>query len=414
VTATTYARPDLRSGTVAAIALATVFLGAWAAIHFGFYAREQIVDIPVYEQYGEAMVDGEVPYRDFDVEYPPLALPVFAIPALGDRGYREQFEWLMAFCGCLMIAFSVLSTRALGLDGRALLVVALAPLLLGSVMLTRFDLWPAALTAGALAALLSDRLRLGHVVLGAAIAAKLYPAVLLPLAVAYAWRRRGPREGLVCLALSLIVVLATYLPFLAVAPIETVESIGRQISRPLQIESLGASVLLAAHQLFDVEIEMQSSHGSQNLVGDAATVVAVLLSVAQVATLVWLWVWFARGPATPRRFGACAAAVLVAFVALGKVLSPQFLIWLLPVVPLAWRLGANVLLAAVLVLTQLWFPFRYWDLVREFDPLTSWLVVARDFALVALLVVLIKATGDAREMLVRPQRQAARPGFARR
>jgi hypothetical protein len=136
--------------------------------------------------------------------------------------------------------------------------------------------------------------------------------------------------------------------------------------------------------------------------------------VAQVATLVWLWVWFARGPATPRRLGACAAAVLVAFVALGKVLSPQFLIWLLPVVPLARRLGANVLLAAVLVLTQLWFPFRYWDLVREFDPLTSWLVVARDFALVALLVVLIKATGDAREMLVRPQRQAARPGFARR
>ena len=414
MTATTYARPDLRSGTVAAIALATVFLGAWAAIHFGFYAREQIVDIPVYEQYGEAMVDGEVPYRDFDVEYPPLALPVFAIPALGDRGYREQFEWLMAFCGCLMIAFSVLSARALGLDFRALLVVALAPLLLGSVMLTRFDLWPAALTAGALAALLSDRLRLGHVVLGAAIAAKLYPAVLLPLAVAYAWRRHGAREGLVCLALSLIVVLATYLPFLAVAPIETVESIGRQISRPLQIESLGASVLLAAHQLFDVEIEMQSSHGSQNLVGDAATVVAVLLSVAQVATLVWLWVWFARGPATPRRLGACAAAVLVAFVALGKVLSPQFLIWLLPVVPLARRLGANVLLAAVLVLTQLWFPFRYWDLVREFDPLTSWLVVARDFALVALLVVLIKATGDAREMLVRPQRQAARPGFARR
>jgi hypothetical protein len=414
VTATTSERSDLFSAAVAAIALATVFLGAWAAIHFGFYARDQIVDTPVYEEYGEAMVARQVPYRDFEVEYPPLALPIFAIPAVGTRDYREQFEWLMAFCGCLLVAFSVLAARALSLDFRTLLVIALAPLLLGSVMLTRFDLWPAALTAGALAALLSDRLRLGHVVLGAAIAAKLYPAVLLPLAVAYAWRRRGTREGLVCLALSVIVVLAAYLPFVAVAPVETVESIGRQISRPLQIESLGASVLLAAHQLFDVEIEMHSSHGSQNLVGDAATVVAVLLSLAQVATLVWLWVRFARGPATPRRLGACAAAVLVAFVALGKVLSPQFLIWLLPAVPLARRVGANVLLAAALVLTQLWFPFRYWDLALEFDPLTSWLVVARDVALVALLVVLIKAAGDAREMLVRPQRQAARPGFARR
>ena len=34
----------------------------------------------MYEEYGEAMVDGKVPYRDFDVEYPPLALPVFLFP----------------------------------------------------------------------------------------------------------------------------------------------------------------------------------------------------------------------------------------------------------------------------------------------------------------------------------------------
>jgi Glycosyltransferase family 87 len=414
VTVTTSERPDLRTAAIAAIVLATVFLVSWAAIHFGFYAREQIVDTPVYEAYGEAMVDGKVPYRDFDVEYPPLALPVFLIPALGDRDYREQFEWLMALCGCVMIAFTVLAARSVGLEYRVLLVVALVPLLLGSVMLTRFDLWPAALTAGALAALLSDRLRMGHLVLGAAIAAKLYPAVLLPLAVAYAWRRRGRREALVCLALTTAVVSVTYLPFLAVAPAETLASIGRQLSRPLQIESLGAAFLLAAHQLFDVQIEMHSSHGSQNLVGDGATAAAVLLSVAQVMTLLWLWVRFARGPATPRRFATYAAAVLAAFVALGKVLSPQFLIWLVPVVVLARRFGAIVLLAAALMMTQLWFPFRYWDLVREFDPLTSWLVVARDLVLVALLVVVAKAAGDAREVLVRPQRQAAQPGFARR
>jgi uncharacterized membrane protein len=414
VTATTYERPDLRTAAIAAIALATLFLASWAAIHFGFYADEQIVDTPVYEEYGEAMVDGKVPYRDFDVEYPPLALPVFLIPALGDRDYREQFEWLMAFCGCLMIAFTVLAARSIGLEYRMLAVVALAPLLLGSVMLTRFDLWPAALTAGALAALLSDRLRLGHLVLGAAIAAKLYPAVLLPLAVAYAWRRRGGREALICLGSTTAVVVVAYLPFLVVAPVDTVESIGRQLSRPLQIESLGASLLLAGHQLFDVEIEMHSSHGSQNLVGDGAAVLALLLTVVQVATLLWLWVRFARGPATPRRLGVYAAAALVAFVALGKVLSPQFLIWLLPVVVLARRFGVIVLLAATLVLTQLWFPFRYWDLVREFDALTSWLVVARDLVLVALLVVVTKAAGDAPEVLVRPQRQAAHPGFARR
>jgi hypothetical protein len=39
-------------------------------------------------------------------------------------------------------------------------------------------------------------------------------------------------------------------------------------------------------------------------------------------------------------------------------------------------------------LTAAWFPARYWDLVREFDPLSSWLVLFRGVALVALLAVL--------------------------
>jgi hypothetical protein len=51
-----------------------------------------------------------------------------------------------------------------------------------------------------------------------------------------------------------------------------------------------------------------------------------------------------------------------------------------------------MLLAEALVLTQLWFPSRYWDLARELDLLPSLLVLARDVVLVALLVVLIRDT----------------------
>jgi hypothetical protein len=73
------------------------------------------------------------------------------------------------------------------------------------------------------------------------------------------------------------------------------------------------------------------------------------------------------------------------------VLSPQFLIWLVPLVPLVrGRRGlvASGILAAALVLTQLWFPSRYWRLALEFDAAASWLVLARDLVLVALLVLL--------------------------
>ena len=73
------------------------------------------------------------------------------------------------------------------------------------------------------------------------------------------------------------------------------------------------------------------------------------------------------------------------------MLSPQFLIWLIPVVPLVrGRRGvwASALLATALVLTQIWFPFRYFRLALDFEPGLSWLLLARDLTLVALVAVL--------------------------
>ena len=56
--------------------------GAWATLHHGFYRHHQIVDTPIYQRYGDAIADGQVPYRDFGLEYPPGALPVFVIPSV--------------------------------------------------------------------------------------------------------------------------------------------------------------------------------------------------------------------------------------------------------------------------------------------------------------------------------------------
>ena len=136
-----------------------LFLTSWALIHRGFYKRDQIVDTPVYHRYGTAMDDGRVPYRDFGLEYPPGALPVFVIPALGDADFQtftRRFEGFMAVCGLALVAFVAAALVALGAGARrlaaALGFVALAPLAAGSVVLSRFDLWPVALTAAAASA----------------------------------------------------------------------------------------------------------------------------------------------------------------------------------------------------------------------------------------------------------------------
>lgn len=370
-----------------------VFLAAWLVVgHVPPWRKDQIVDTPVYRHYGLDIRNGEVPYRDFTPEYPPAALPVFVLPtfaATSQGGFRTAFEWEMALCGAAGVVFLVLAAGALGLPaGGVAGFAALAPLALGSVFLTRFDLWPAALTAAALAALLRGRDGFGAGVLGLATAAKLYPGVLLPLAVAWVWRRRGRRDALIATGAFLAVLLACFLPFLVLGPHGVVDSLHRQLRRPLQIESLGAGFLLAAHQAFGLGITMVSSSGSQNLGGRLADTLGWLQTAAQAVAIVWLWQRFARGPAEPARLARFAAATVTAFVALGKVLSPQFLIWLVFLVPLVRRRAAWGLLAAALLLTQGWFPYRYWNLALHFDAVASWLVPLRDVVLVALLAVL--------------------------
>ncbi|MDX6511135.1 MAG: hypothetical protein QOE36_639 [Gaiellaceae bacterium] len=385
---------------LAVVGAVAAFLAVWVVLHHGFYTHRQIVDTPVYVTYGNEIAQGKVPYRDFAVEYPPAALPVFAIPSVGHAPssfvtYRRIFETLMWLCGALTLLAAAGALAGLGAGARrtaaALGFAALVPLALGSVILSRFDLWPTLFCVAGLAALVRDRSRVGLGLLGFAIAAKLWPGVVAPVALAYVWRRHGRREALVSLGILLGVVAAWFVPFVLVSPSGVWHSLSGQLTRPLQIESLGSSLLLAAHQAFGLGITMVSSHGSQNLDGSLATGVGIVQSLVQIAVLVGLWAAFARRPEpSGEDLVRFSAAAVCAFIALGKVLSPQFLIWLLPLVPLVGgRRGvrAAALLAVACVLTQLWFPFRYWDLVA-FKALPSWLLLARDLALVALLAVL--------------------------
>jgi hypothetical protein len=391
-----------RFTSLAALAAAVLFVATFAALHRGWYDDAEIIDLPVYETYGNAIERGSIPYRDFRLEYPPAALPMFVLPSLlsdkGDQpGFRRAFERAMALCGALAIVFAGLILAALGATRTrvvaTLAAIAVFPLLLGSVVLTRFDLWPIALLLGALAALLWERHRLGFGILGLAVAAKLFPAVLVPLALSYVWQRRGRREALICLGVLGGVVALVFLPFVVLGADGVAYSLGRQLGRPLQVESLGSSFLLAAHHLFGLGLEMRSSHGSQNLEGALPVILATLLTAVQLGVLTWIWL---RRPATGAELVRWSAAALVAFVALGKVLSPQFLIWLAPLVPLvAGRRGlwASLLLVVALVLTQLWFPADYWELALRFEPVPSALVLSRDLTLVALLVVLVRRSG---------------------
>ncbi|HJX48796.1 MAG TPA: glycosyltransferase 87 family protein [Gaiellaceae bacterium] len=414
-----------RAGSAALIVAAVgLFLVSWSLLHHGTLARAQITDTGLYQQYGDAMAHGQVPYRDFRLEYPPGALPVFVVPSLGHEGdrnaYDRCFDRLMALCGCVAIVGTALALRALGAGtartAAALGLVAISPLLVGSVVLSRFDLWPASLAVLALAALLHERLVLAALALGAAIAAKLWPLVLTPLVIVHVWRTRGPRAA-VAWAVGLVLAdAAIFLPFAVLSPAGLRASFHAQISRPLQLESFGGAVLVALHHIAGTSLHVVTSYGSQNLEGTGTHAVEIATTVAGALALLTVWVLYAQRDADGERLVAYAAAAVAATLAFGKVFSPQFVIWLVPFVPLVRGrrgIAASSLLVAALVLTQLWFPQHYWPLAQGFAQRESWLLLARDLAVVALATLLAwprlehESLGEGRAMLEALQRVRA-------
>jgi hypothetical protein len=369
----------------AVFAVALVAL-VWALLHVAWYSHAQITDYPVYIKYGNHVAHlHQVPYRDFKLEYPPAALPTFVIPAwLDGLGFRNVFQALMVAC------LTVLVLCVLAIKGRrAAALAAIAPLALGSVVVSRFDLWPAALAVGAVAALLRRRPILSGVLLGTAFAAKLWPAALVPLILVWLWRNEGRRALRLWIGGAVIAAAAWFVPFLVLAPRGVLHSFYQQFGRPLQIESLGASVLVAAHHVFGTELGIVESFGSQNVGGPGVGAVSLITTVIEVVAVVSVWVLFARGDATVERLLIASAATVTALIAFGKVYSPQFGIWLIPFVPLVRSVSARVFFLVALVLTQVYFPKRYWNYGRYFYATESAVVLVRNLVIVALFAVLV-------------------------
>jgi uncharacterized membrane protein len=376
--------------TASTALLAAVLVGVvWALLHVGWYAHGQLTDYGVYKKYGDKIVNTHaVPYRDFPMEYPPAALPVFVLPALVEHyDYDRVFQGLMALCDlAAVIAVALVAGR------RAAVIAAVAPLALGSVVISRFDLWPTALVAVGIAALVRGRSATSALLLGTAFAAKLWPAVLAPLVVVWLARTRGPRAAAQWAAAAVATAAAWFLPFVALSPGGVAHTFHSQLARPLQLESLGGAVLIAAHHIAGTTLHSTSSFGSQNLTGPGTHAAAVATTVVGALAVAAVWVLFARGAAADERFVTHAAAAVAVLIAFGKVFSPQFLIWLIPLVPLVrGRRGyvAVPLFGAALVLTQLWFPSHYWNLAQQFASPYSWILLARDLAVVALAAVLV-------------------------
>ena len=401
------ASPRRRDGLVVGGAL-LVFLAACAAARGGFFSSVDPGDVGRYHYFAQQIQHGLIPYRDFYMEYPPGAVPTFLAPLVltGIAHYDLAFKFVVAVAGAALVVVCWLALNRLRADRARVLatlgMVATAPAALGAVVLNRYDLWPSLVCVCALVALLAGRPRLGFGLLALGVVVKIYPLVALPVAAVYVFRTAG-RDALVRSIKTFLAVGAVLaLPLALLAPGGFGYSIWTQTIRHLQLESVGASVLLAADAagFYSARI-IPGKPGSLDLSGTLPNVIGVLTLLVFLAALaaVILAYWQAEEGQETLVIGV--AASVTSFVAFSKVISPQFLVWLVPLVPLvARRIGlmASGLLFAVLVATQIEVVYEH--PLRAFEwPV--WVLLARNVMLIALFLMLLgalrarRATGPA-------------------
>jgi Glycosyltransferase family 87 len=391
--------------------VATRVLLLVVSLHPRLYSTDLYGDVRAYGAKVERMFQGELPYRDVAIEYPPGSVPFTLLPGLvvgTGAGYRLVFTIEMVLVDAIGLYAAWRLARSTDRGRRRIpLAYTLGMLAIGPLLVLRFDLVPAVCVLLAVALAAESRAGPAAAALGYGAAAKLYPAVLAPLLVlglvpALGWRR-SLRRTVPPFLLGFAVTVA---PALAISVTGTLDSLLYHVRRGVQIESLPANLIDLAHLAFGLQAHTVHGFGAYDLdssVSGTIKLVSTAATAAMLAAAAWL-VWWrssrSRGLA-PGDWAASLAIGVFAFVLPTRVLSPQYLVWLvaaaagLAVQPAGRR--ALWVLATAAVISQVEFPFRYSQL-RHLDRVDIGVLTLRNLLLVlacALVVRVFVAGGGA-------------------
>lgn len=340
----------------------------------------------------EGLDKNAVPFKDHAVEYPVLTGAFMFVtakttqvvaPALGvhnvDLGVLFGLITAigLAVCGLLVVYFTGRTNRGRPWDAA---IFAVSPLLIFHAY-TNWDLLAMAFTAAALFAWSRQRPITAGVLIGLGTAAKLYPGLLL-VALAVLAVRTGRREPVIRCAFAAAVA------WLVVnAPIAYLWFDGWKTFYVFsERRDAEASTFWAMGQYFATGGGNNGSPGGYQPNG-VLVALALLGGLGAVAALAMM------APVRPRVAQLTLLAV-AAFLLTTKVWSPQYSLWLVPLVALArprWRLtliwqGSEIL---VWIVTLLWLS-GFTDSPRSIDY--GWLMLVlliRDGLLLAILACVV-------------------------
>lgn len=348
-------------------------------------------DLDIYQSWLPGLTDGTFPEADPTWQYPPGIGPFFLLAHSLPIDFRWAFTLaILLVDGVLMAALLVAHARRPEASWRGPWLWAVAGLVVGSIMMVRFDVVPTLFAV--VAVLVVSRPVLSGVSAGLGLMTKVWPALML-----FALPRRALPRGIAGLAAATIVGLGAF----ALLTDHSLSFLANQQARGLQVEAVGA-LPYEVHAALGGEVAFGLKYGSiQVLMSGAETVGLVLTAIGLLVFGLLVW-WRLSGRMEDARPGDVALAVMLVSVATSRVYSPQFNVWLVGLAAAAVldrssrQRVAVVLVIAISLLTQVVYPWSATQLVTG-DAFT---VTVQALRVLGLLVATVFAL---RAVLTRPR-----------
>ncbi len=320
------------------------------------------------------------PLHMLPLEYPPFALVVFSLPLIAPLLYYQ-----LVFAVLMALTTTLIYWLLLHYGPRGSALAFAFYLFIGVLTLVqeRFDLVPAALTLLCLIVAERKHWTFAYIALAFGFLIKIYPIIFLPaLFIAEQQDRHSiyiPAKLFELKTLPIEIwhtlqsirhwrwkntllffsILLGITGFFAIFNFRgaILSQVSYFANRPLQVESTG-STLLWLGTLIGFPVNIVLSFGSINMVSALGGVVSNLSEILFIAGYIYSIYLQWRGKLD---IVQTFIALLLVFIATGKVFSPQYLIWIIPLLAYSGAFDRFWLIVwgSISLLTTIIYPYFY-------------------------------------------------------
>lgn len=263
-------------------------------------------------------------------EYPILTLIPFSLGL-----FAPVFWSQVAFAIGMIVIAAIIYCVLVRYRSRRAAIACAFYLVIGcwATAAGRFDLFPSAMTLFAVICATRARWNWAFFFLAIATLLKFYPVLLLPPFLIACYQGTQKRWNSMAVWRPFGVFVLTCVLVMGVSfllSIEgTVSPLGYFGDRPVQIESLASSILWLSSFMHTQQLQFAYTFGSLNVLSPHASLISTLMTVVLLAGLLYTFWLQWRG-----KINLATAVLLTLLIIMitGKVFSPQYLIWVVPLI----------------------------------------------------------------------------------